>query len=242
MKTKLMFVPVLAAVISAISLSGCKKDDDKDDDKTENTDTGSGTGTGSNTATGTGSNTDTTETKSAFKVQLKNSAAALTSVAASITAKLGGVDLLEECTGDQPPGDCLKQGKAPDPDIWVNAGCDNDIAKCTTSNTEFFELIDPTAANTVLNSQGRSIDAGVFTKVRIYFLNNDGGDALECDGAATAIKPQVPITVTLPSKITVAAGDNVTVTLIYDPSAVDCADGATITNMFASMTATATKN
>jgi len=51
--------------------------------------------------------------------------------------------------------------------------------------TSFFELIDPTAANTVLNSQGRSIDVGAFTKVRIYFLNNDAADAIQCNNVAS---------------------------------------------------------
>lgn len=200
------------------------------------------------------SNGDSDSDKAAFKVQLSNSDSLLSlskrilpsfktlAAATSLTAKLGGVDLLAECTGGNPPGTCIDDGLAPDPDIWVNAGCDDDIAQCTTSNTEFFELIDPSAANTELNSQGRDIDAGTFTHVRIYLLNNDAGDALECNGAASSEKPASPITVTLPSSLTVIAGDSVTVTLSYDPSAVDCADGTSISTAFSGMTAAATKN
>lgn len=178
----------------------------------------------------------------AFKVQLNNKAASLALATTSLTAKLGGVDLLADCTGDQPPGTCLTQGRAPDPDIWVNAGCNDDIAQCTTANTEFFELINPTAANTLLNSQGRSIEVGVYTKVRIYFLNNDGGNALQCNGVASTARPGVPITITLPAAITVAEGETVTVTLNYDPSTVDCAQEATVVSAISAMTATATKN
>ncbi len=183
-----------------------------------------------------------------FKVHLNNSTTTqissikTLSVATSLRAKLGGVDLLNECTNGAPPGDCLDLGKAPDPDIWVNAGCNDDIAQCTTSNTQFFELIDPTAANTELNSQGRSIEVGTFTHVRVYFLNNDNNDAIECDGVANAVRPNAPITVALASPLTVAEGDSVTVTLSYDPSAVDCADQTTLTNMFSGMTASATIN
>jgi hypothetical protein len=90
--------------------------------------------------------------------------------------------------------------------------------------------------------QGRSIEPGVFTKVRIYFLNNDAGDALQCDGVASATRPGVPITIDLPEDITVAAGESVTVTLNYDPSAVDCADEMTISSAISAMTATVTKN
>ena len=191
-----------------------------------------------------------------FKVQLNNasslrasSLSSLTtpllqglSAATSLAAKLGGVDLLSDCTGGNPPGTCLDSGIAPDPDIWINAGCNNDIAQCTTSNTEFFELIDPTAANVILSSQGRSIEPGNFTHVRIYLLNNDASDALECDGAAVDARPAIPIVVELPSALTVTEGEGVTVTLNYDPSSVDCADGTSISNAISAMTATATKN
>ena len=192
----------------------------------------------------------TTSTAS-FKVQLSNANSLrslsdgltpMVALATSLTAKLGGVDLIAECAGDTPPGTCLDSGLAPDPDIWVNQGCNNDISQCTTSNTEYFELIDPTAANTELNSQGRSIEPGTFTKVRIYLLNNDLNDAVQCNGVANATRPGVPITVTLPTSITVAAGESVTVTLTYDTSAADCSDDSTISAVFSGMTATATKN
>jgi hypothetical protein len=194
--------------------SGCSKDDDKDKDKP----------------------------KAGFKVQLKNSAVSLTQSTTSLTAKLGGVDLIADCAGNSPPGNCIELGLNPDPDIWVNAGCNDDIAQCTTSNTEFFELINPTVANAVLNSQGRSIDIGTFTKVRIYFLNNDGGDAIQCNGVASPAKPAIPINIELPTPIIVAEGETVTVTLNYDPSTVDCSNETTITSAFSSITATVTKN
>lgn len=162
--------------------------------------------------------------------------------ATSLTAKLGGVDLLAECTGGNPPGTCLDSGLDPDPDIWVNSGCNDDIAQCTTSNTEFFELIDPTAANVTLNSQGRSIEPGTFTHVRIYFLNNDLADAIQCNGIASAARPVIPITVALPSNLTVEAGQSVTVTLTYDLSSVDCDDQSTIETAISAITATATLN
>jgi hypothetical protein len=176
-----------------------------------------------------------------FKVQLKNSAAALSFSATSLEAKLGGVDLIADCAGDHPPGNCLELGKIPDPDIWINSGCNNDIAQCTSSNTEFFALINPAAANTVLNSQGRTIDVGVFTKVRIYLLNNDDGNSLRCDGLSSAARPMVPIMVDLPSAITVEDGESVTVTLNYDPSTLDCSDQTSISSVFSGMTATVTK-
>lgn len=218
MKIKI-FLTIACLFITAITaISGCSKDEkDEENEKQKGL--------------------------ASFKVQLKNSASSsLTANATSLTVKLGGVDLIADCAGDQPPGNCLDIGRAPDPDIWINAGCNNDIAQCTTSNTEFFELINPTAANTVLNSQGRSIEAGVFTKVRIYMLNNDQGNALQCDGAASSVRPAVPITVTLPSPITVAEGESVTVTLNYNPSAVNCADAMTISSALNAMTATVTKN
>ncbi len=132
---------------------------------------------------GCGKKSDTTSTSkdASFKVKLANESldlgVGLTTVT-SIGAKLGGVDLIADCAGDTPPGDCLELGLSPDPDIWVNEGCDGDLAQCTTSNTAYFELVDPSAANTALNSQGRSIEAGTFTKVRIYLLNNDDGSHL----------------------------------------------------------------
>lgn len=217
MKIKIFLTTVSLAIAAITSISGCSKDEkDEKDDKQKGL--------------------------VSFKVQLKNSGSSLTVAATSLKAKLGGVDLLADCAGDQPPGNCLAIGRSPDPDIWINAGCNNDMAQCTTSNTEFFELIDPTAANTVLNSQGRSIEAGVFTKVRIYMLNNDEGNALQCDGAASSIRPVMPITITLPSAVTVAAGESVTVTLNYDPSAVNCANATTISSALGAMTATVTKN
>ena len=94
----------------------------------------------------------------------------------------------------------------------------------------------------VLNSQGRSIEAGTFTKVRIYFLNNDAGDAIQCNGAASPVRPAIPITVSLPEALTVAAEESVTVTLNYDPSRVDCADDTTIAAAISAMTATVSKN
>ena len=204
---------ILATTIFyAAAFSGCSKDDDKD------------------------------EPKAAFKVQLNNSAFSFTQAATSLTAKLGGVDLIADCAGNSPPGNCLELGNNPDPDIWVNAGCNDDIAQCTTANTQFFELINPAAANTVLNSQGRSIDIGTFTKVRIYFLNNDAGDAIQCNGVASPARPAIPITIELPAAITVAEGETVTVTLNYDPSAVVCSNETTITSAFSSITATVTKN
>jgi len=204
-----------AATLSLVIIaSGCSKKDDKKDE----------------------------EELAAFKVQLKNSGSSLNATATSLTAKLGGVDLIADCAGDAPPGNCLELGRSPDPDIWVNDGCNGDISQCTTTNTEFFELIDPTAANAVLNSQGRSIEAGTFTKVRIYFLNNDAGDAIQCNNTANPVRPAIPITVALPSSVVVAAGESVTVTLNYDPSAVDCADETTIAAAISGMTATVTKN
>jgi hypothetical protein len=214
MKIKIFITTVSLAIAAITAITGCSKDEKDDKQKG----------------------------LASFKVQLKNSASSLTVAATSLKAKLGGVDLVADCAGDQPPGNCLEIGRSPDPDIWINAGCNNDIAQCTTSNTEFFELIDPAAANTVLNSQGRSIEAGVFTKVRIDMLNNDEGNALQCDGAASSIKPVMPITITLPSAITVAEGESVTVTINYDPSSVDCADGTTISSALGAMTATVTKN
>ncbi len=125
----------------------------------------------------------------------------------------------------------------------MNAGCNNDIAQCTTSNTEFFELIDPAVANTELNSQGRSIEVGTFTHVRVYFLNNDLGDAVACNSTSIPnVRPNAPITVALSSPLVVAEGDNVTVTLSYDPSAADCANDSSVSAVFSSMTATATIN
>jgi hypothetical protein len=214
MKIKIFITTVSLAIAAITAITGCSQDEKDDKQKG----------------------------LASFKVQLKNSASSLTVAATSLKAKLGGVDLVADCAGDQPPGNCLEIGRSPDPDIWINAGCNNDIAQCTTSNTEFFELIDPAAANTVLNSQGRSIEAGVFTKVRIDMLNNDEGNALQCDGAASSIKPVMPITITLPSAITVAEGESVTVTINYDPSSVDCADGTTISSALGAMTATVTKN
>ena len=184
---------------------------------------------------------DEEKKKAAFKVQLKSSASPLALAATSLTAKLGGVDLIADCAGDQPPGTCLDDDRNPDPDIWVNGGCNDDIAQCTTANTEFFELINPTAANTVLNSQGRSVETGVYTKVRIYFLNNDKGDAIQCGGVATTARPAIPITITLPTAMTVEENETVTVTLNYDPSAVDCADETSISTVISGMTATVTK-
>ena len=210
MTSKIMTATLSAALVFATAVSGCSKDD-KEESKN-----------------GTAS----------FKVQLKNSAASSALTATSLTAKLGGVDLIADCAGDQPPGNCLELGRSPDPDIWVNAGCNNDIAQCTTSNTDFFELINPAAANTVLNSQGRSIEAGVFTKVRIYLLNNDDGTAIQCNGVASLVRPLIPITITLPSPLTIASGDSVTVTLNYDPSAVNCSDSTTISAAMSAMTAT----
>ena len=214
MKIKIFLTTVSLAIAAITAITGCSQDEKDDKQKG----------------------------LASFKVQLKNSASSLTANATSLTAKLGGVDLIADCAGDQPPGNCLEIGRSPDPDIWINAGCNNDIAQCTTSNTEFFELIDPTAANTVLNSQGRSIEAGVFTKVRIYMLNNDAGNALQCDGAASSVRPVMPMTLTLPSAVTVAEGESVTVTLNYDPSSVDCADATTISSALGAMTATVTKN
>jgi hypothetical protein len=214
MKIKILLTTISLAIAAITSISGCSKDEKDDKQKG----------------------------LASFKVQLKNSASSLTANATSLTAKLGGVDLVADCAGDQPPGNCLEIGRSPDPDIWINAGCNNDMAQCTTSNTEFFELIDPAAANTVLNSQGRSIEAGVFTKVRIYMLNNDEGNALQCDGVGSSIRPVMPITVTLPSAVTVAEGESVTVTINYDPSSVDCAIPTTISSALGAMTATVTKN
>ncbi len=50
------------------------------------------------------------------------------------------------------------------PTLETNEGCNDDIAQCTTSNTEFFELIDPPPQIPELSSQGRSIDPGTFTQ------------------------------------------------------------------------------
>jgi hypothetical protein len=177
----------------------------------------------------------------AFKVQLNSTGSSLALAATSLTAKLGGVDLIADCAGEQPPGTCLDDDRNPDPDIWVNAGCNNDIAQCTTANTEFFELIDPTAANTILNSQGRSVETGVYTKVRIYLLNNDHGDAIQCGGVASPVRPGSPITITLPTPMTVGENETVTVTLNYDPSAVDCSNQMSISTAISAMTATVTK-
>lgn len=204
---------VFAVILSAVTLSNCSKEE-KEDKKNGS---------------------------ASFKVQLKNSSAGLNLSATSLEAKLGGVDLISDCAGEQPPGNCLELGKNPDPDIWINAGCNNDIAQCSSSNTEFFELINPNAANVVLNSQGRTIDAGVFTKVRIYLLNNDDSNSLRCDGVASTAKPMVPIVVNLPAAVTVAEGESVTVTLNYDPSALVCSDHTSISSMFGGMTATVTK-
>ena len=212
MKYKIFSATLLAALAGAAIYSSCSIED-KDKDKK----------------------------KAAFKVQLKSSATSLNLAATSLTAKLGGVDLIADCAGEQPPGTCLDDDRAPDPDVWVNAGCNDDIAQCTTANTEFFELINPTAANAVLNSQGRTVETGVYTKVRIYFLNNDRGDAIQCGGVATATRPRIPITITLPAAMTVEENETVTVTLNYDPSAVDCADEASISAAISGMTATVTK-
>ena len=212
MTSKIITATLFTALVFATAISSCSKDENKD-------------------------NKNAT---ASFKVQLKNSAASLALTSASLTAKLGGVDLIADCAGDQPPGNCLELGRSPDPDIWVNAGCNNDIAQCTTSNTDFFELINPAAANAVLNSQGRSIDAGVFTKVRIYLLNNDEGNAIQCNGAPVSVRPLIPITITLPSPLTIAGGASVTVTLNYDPSAVNCSDPTTISAAMSAMTATVT--
>jgi hypothetical protein len=210
MASKIITATLSAVLVFSAAISGCSKDDEKDNKN------------------GTAS----------FKVRLKNSAASAALTATSLTAKLGGVDLVADCAGDQPPGNCLALGRSPDPDIWVNAGCNNDMAQCTTSNTDFFELINPAAANAVLNSQGRSIEAGVFSKVRIYLLNNDDGTAIQCNGVASLVTPKIPITVTLPSPLTIASGDSVTVTLNYDPSAINCSDAATISAAMSAMTAT----
>lgn len=217
MKHKAILAIFSVALVTATFLSACSKDEEKEKDNG----------------------------KATFKVQLKNAAPAPAlglAATTSLTAKLGGVDLIADCAGDQPPGNCLEIGRSPDPDIWVNAGCNDDIAQCTTANTQFFELIDPTAANAVLNSQGRTIEAGTFTKVRIYLLNNDAGDALQCNGTASPVRPGTPITVTLPAAIVVADGESVTVTLNYDPTAVDCANDLTISAAISAMTATVTKN
>ena len=58
---------------------------------------------------------------------------------------------------------------------------------------------------------------------------------------AFILRPQVPITIELPAALTVAEGESVTVTLNYDPSAVDCADDVSISTPISAMTATATK-
>jgi hypothetical protein len=189
--------------------------------------------------------------KASFKVQLSDSSSltalsnetrTMMAPATSLAAKLGGVDLLAECTGGNPPGNCLDLDRDPDPDIWVNEGCHDDIAQCTTLNTEFFELINPDEANAVLNSQGRSIETGTFTHVRVYFLNNDLGDALKCNNAPVTDKPQVPIIVTLPEPLIVNEGETVTVTLHYNLSAVDCANGTSVENAINGLTATVSKN
>lgn len=227
MKLTIKSAIFLAVFFSAV---GCKKNND-DNETSDTAETESAAG-----------EDDDDSTKASFTVQLNSTGASLLGLATSLTAKLGGVDLIADCAGDAPPGNCLELGLTPDPDIWINEGCNDDIAKCTTSNTEFFELIDVDAANTILNSQGRSISPGTFTKVRIYFLNNDAADALQCDNVSSSVKPGVPITVTLLEKTVVAAGESVTVTLNYDPSAVDCSDDATISSTFNAMTATVTKN
>ncbi len=246
MRAKNVFLVISAVLVSGMLYMSCgEKKDDEDEEEAEDGETGGTTGGTTGGATGGGTEGTTAPDDSdqaSFKVQLSNSSATLRlATATSLTAKLGGVDLIADCAGDAPPGNCLEVDREPDPDIWVNEGCNDDIAQCTTENTEFFELIDPTAANTTLNSQGRSIEPGTFTKVRIYFLNNDAGDALECDGVASATRPGVPITVDLPEEMVVAEGDNVTVTLSYDPSAVDCADETTIAAAINGITATVTK-
>ncbi len=87
----------LVLIISAVFNLGCK-------DSTQNSNSGP---------------------KANFKVQLDNLATPLIDAgflpmaASSLRAKLGGVDLLNECTNGAPPGNCIAQGKDPDPDIWV---------------------------------------------------------------------------------------------------------------------------
>ncbi len=161
--------------------------------------------------------------------------------ATSLRAKLAGVDLLNECTNSAPPGNCLEQDKSPDPDIWVNAGCSGNMAECNDTNTQFFELIDPSAANTELNSQGLSIEVGTFTHVRVYLLNNDSGNNIECDGVLRpSVRPNVPMQIALATPLTVSEGDNVTVTLSYDPSTLNCSNDSTTSAVFSGLTATAT--
>jgi hypothetical protein len=194
-----------------------------------------------------------TRGQASFKVQLSASPAlssvarsgdlSVMAAATSIQAKLGGVDLIADCAFPNPPGTCLENGRLPDPDIWVNEGCHDDIAQCTELNTEFFELINPTAANATLNSQGRSIEAGTYKAVRVYMLNNDSGKAVKCDnGDVPGVRPNVPLQVNFAEDLVVAEGESVTVTLVYDPSAVDCAQDGTTSAMFAGLTATVTKN
>ncbi len=149
---RVMLMAICHGVLAfALMTTGCSKSDDSKDASTE-------------------VDPEEDDDLASFTLKLENSSSSLTAVATSLTAKLGGVDLIADCAGDAPPGNCLDLGRAPDPDFWVNSGCNDDIAQCTTANTEFFELIDPTAANVVLNSQGRSIEPVSLQRLESIFL------------------------------------------------------------------------
>jgi len=185
------------------------------------------------------------------RVQLDNSAVLQSNIlkgtgaAASLTtvqfgAKLAGVDLVQDMANGSP---VLDVDGEPDPDIFVHPDCNGDIAGCESRLNSYFELIDPTAANAVLNSQGRSVEVGTYKYVRLYFLIHDGGvNNIMCNDVPKSYGLYVPIVVQLAQPLTIESGDVVTVSLSYNPTGVDCTDGGQVATMFYNMTATATKN
>jgi hypothetical protein len=224
-KSPLVLATFAAVMIAAAALSGCSKKE-YEEETAENQD----------------NEVREDEPKTTIKIQMNNSSTSNGRPPTSITAKFAGVDLIADCAINQPPEKCSELGRSPDPDIWINAGCDDDISKCTAANTEFFELVNPAAANAVLNSQGRSIEPGTYTDVRVFFVNNDEGNAITCDGAASLAKFTIPLKAAVPTNITIAEGESVTLTLNYDTSGVDCSNPILVVAGMSAMIALVEKN
>ena len=131
--------------------------------------------------------------------------------------------------------------------VWLNTQCADDIMHCNTDNTsnggnaedgqpwahvvtDFFDFSDPAAANTALNSQGRSIQSGTYKYARLEFCKWVDGSSqpniqwqADADGVTAPPKEFARPSCTVDSQqfnppLTIPSGGSATITLTYDLS------------------------
>ncbi len=133
--------------------------------------------------------------------------------------------------------------------FYLNPECADDISHCDISAgtaedgtpmskiiTTFFDFTSDTAANTAINSQGRTITAGSYKYVRLEFCKYASGTDPNIQWADTANSvstvqefKQTSCTVNsaeITPPITIAAGGSATVNLTYDLSSTVTSGGS----------------